>query len=300
MKLTKEQIGIEKISPSQLGTYEECPRLYYYRDWLKLQLTQDKLHLDYGNAIHSAIHIIFLEYDTNFGGGWSAGNFKNVLYSFDQHWRQEHVPVLSYEKVMSTKFGREMGFRSPKQLYEYMRADGIKILESYWKEKDRLLMEHGHDLINFETPMKIPIINPANPNERLPVMLSMRIDAETRDLKKGVDFKTSKGKYDEDESRKKIQGQCYCFARGYREFDYIVLRKDLKSDDRIEVVSLKYDDADMQAFYHRVEAILVGIANRHFDRPNKGHANWCDCLKYEEALSVKGIDLPRLGSAVAA
>lgn len=291
MKLTKEQIGLEKISPSQLDCYESCPRLFYYRDWLKLSLDQDKLHLDYGNAIHGAMESVYLEYDNHFGGGWQAGDIKKVIDRFSSLWKEKHVTFASWEKTMMTNFGKEMDFKSPKALWRYMYDDGIKIIESYWREKERLLVEHGLDLVEFEIPMRVPMVNPANPKEQLPIPLSLRIDAQTRDGKKGVDFKTSKSKYDADDTRKKIQGQCYCFAKGYREFDYVVLRKDLKSDDRVEVVSLLYDEADMQAFYFRVEAILAKIAQREFEKPIRGHANWCDCIKYEALLNVRGIDI---------
>ncbi|HEY5236666.1 MAG TPA: PD-(D/E)XK nuclease family protein [Rhabdochlamydiaceae bacterium] len=291
MKLTAAQIGLERISPSQLDCYEQCPRLFYYRDWLKLTLDQDKIHLDYGTAIHAALEFVYTEYDNNFGGGWQAGNFDKVVDAFLMYWKQHHVSEASYEKVARTKFGQEMGFKNKEALYEYMKEDGIKMLKSYWDNKELLLTKHGIDLVEFEIPMRVPMINPSKPDERLPIPLSLRIDAETRNKLKGVDFKTSKSKYDPVETRKKIQGQCYCFAKGYREFDYIVLRKDLKSDDRIEVVSLVYDEADMQAFYHRVEAILANISQRNFDKPMRGHANYCDCIKYEELLSVRGISL---------
>lgn len=298
MKLTAAQIGLEKISPSQLDCFEQCPKLFYYRDWLKLQLEQDRIHMDYGNAIHNAIESIYLEYDNHFGGGWQAGEFKKVVERFLSGWKQSNVPQSSYDKVMSTNFGKEKEFLSKEALYEYMKEDGIKMLMSYWDNKEKLLVEHGLDLVEFEIPMKVPMINPSNPAERLPIPLSLRIDAETRDGKKGADFKTSKGKYDVDETRKKIQGQLYCFVKGYREFDYIVLRKDLARDDRIEVVTLKYDEADMQALYHRVEAILTNISQRNFSAPLIGHASWCECKKYEMILSVRGVELPRLGTSV--
>ena len=69
-------------------------------------------------------------------------------------------------------------------------------------------------------------------------------------------------------------------------FDYIILRKGLKSEDRIEVVQLTYDEADMLSFYEHIRSILQKIANREFNRPSIGHSLWCDCKKYEEALLV--------------
>ena len=297
MELTKDNIGLEKISPSALSAFEECPRLFYYQNWLGLQLDQDKLHLDFGNAIHSAIKTLYLEYDNHFGGGWSAGSFKPVHTKFLENWRQIHVSEESFQNFMNTRAGKESEFTNKEELYNYMRADGIAMLKSYWEEKERMLIEYNHDLTDFELYRKIEMHNPEDPKDKLPIPLSMRLDAMNRDKTKIIDFKTSKSKYDEVETRKKIQGQCYLFAHlmdtgeFISKFDYIVLRKSLKSPDRIEVVQLEYDMADMLAFYMRVKAILTKIAMRQFDRPVLAHAEWCNCLKYEEALNVKSIEL---------
>ncbi len=303
-ELTKEMIGLDKISPSKLGDYEECPRLFYYRHWLGINLDQDRLHLDFGEAIHRAIESIYLEYDNHFGGGWSSGSFEPVKAKFLSSWKQHHVTDSSYKKFAETNFGKESGFKSKEDLYRYMRDDGLKMLQSYWNEKERMLVEYGHDFTEFETWMKCEIRNPSNKNEILPIPLNMRIDGRTRDKQKIGDFKTSKGKYNEEDSRKKIQGLSYCFGTLMLEgamvkhFDYIVLRKDLKSDNRIEVAQLHYDEADMQLYYERVKSILTRIAGREFDRPLRGHAHWCQCLQYEKELSVSGTELESILKAI--
>lgn len=297
--LTAEQIGLDRISPSKLDCYESCPKLFYYREWLGLKIDQDKLHLQFGTAIHAAIEMIYLEYDIHFGGAWIAGDFEKVIERFLRHWTPKHVTEESFQKFMSTKAGKESGFTDKDQLYESFKQDGIIMLQSYWDNKERMLVEYGHDLVEFEKMMKVRMVNPEDPSDSLPIPLSMRLDAKNRDNTKIVDFKTSKAKYDEVETRKKIQGQCYLFGELMEtgnfisKFDYIVLRKSMKSDDRIEVVQLEYDMADMLAFYHRVKAILTKIANREFDRPIAGHAGYCDCYKYEEILDVKDIHLTK-------
>lgn len=294
---TQIEIGLDKISPSALDCFEQCPKLFYYQNWLGIKLDEDKLHMDFGNAIHAAIEVVYLEYDNHFGGGWQAGSFEPVQKRFLEHWRQDHVKERTFENYMETRAGKESGFKNKEDLYRYMKADGIAILKSYWEEKEKMLVDYNHDLVDFELYRKIELHNPEDPSDALPIPLSMRLDAMTRDKTKIVDFKTSKNEYDEVESRNKIQGQCYLFAHLMEtgnfisKFDYIVLRKGLKSSERVEVVQLEYDMADMNAFYARVKAILVKIAQRQFDRPIKGHNNWCNCLKYEEALSVKEIQL---------
>jgi hypothetical protein len=196
---------------------------------------------------------------------------------------------------MKTKAGQESGFKSREDLYNYFKEDGLSIMQSYWNEKDRLVTEYGHDWNEFEIMMKVTMVNPADATDILPIPLSMRLDAINRKHTKIGDFKTSGSKYDEAETRKKIQGQCYGFGWLMKhnvfipEFDYVVLRKGLKRPDRIQVVPLKYDMADMQAFYFRVKNILLQIANKEFDRPLKGHAPYCRCKEYEERLNVKDI-----------
>ena len=295
--LTKERIGMEKISPSALDCYEQCPKLFYYQNWLGLKLNEDTLHMDFGNAIHEVLGYIHLLYDDNFGGGWEGQLFEDVEKRFLKLWTLNKVGKETFEKYMQTRAGRESGFKEPKDLYNYFKKDGIIILKSYWDNKEILLTEQDNDLSDFEKYMKVEIINPENPKEKLPIPLSMRLDAINRNKTKIVDFKTSGSKYDEIETRKKIQGQCYLF--GYlmttgnliNRFDYIVLRKGLKSPDRVEIVSLNYDRADMIAFFFRVKNILLRISNREFERQKVGHLPYCKCKEYEEALNVKEIEL---------
>ena len=290
--LTKERIGLDRITPSMLACYEECPRLFYYQDWLGLKMDEDRLHMDFGDAIHKALAWIHIKYDNNFGGAWMGQTFDAIEDEFVHLWNLPKVSEQSYQKYMKTRAGRESGFKSREELYEYFRDDGLLMLKSYWDMKEQMVAEHEHDLSEFEIPLKIEMHNPADPNDKLPIPLSMRIDAINRTHTKMVDFKTSGGRYDEVETRKKIQGQCYAFGHLMNtgqfigRFDYTVLLKGRKGDDRVQVVKLEYDMADMVAFYQRVKNILTRIANREFERPSHGHPNYCQCLKYEEKLKV--------------
>lgn len=290
--LTAQTIGLEKFSPSMLGTYEDCPRLFYYQNWLGLKLDEDRLHMDFGNAIHEAINEVYLQYDDNFQGAWQAGNFEDVKKRFLQNWKQSNVPEETFKKFMTTAAGRESGFTKKEDLYENFKEDGLIMLQAYWDKKEVLLAEYGHDLVDFEMYKKQVLFNPLNPEEKLPIPASYRIDARNRDQTKTVDFKTSKNKYNVEDTRKKIQGQLYLLGQWCEtgkfcgEFDYTVLRKGLKTEDRIEVVRLKYDEADLVACFYRIQAILAKIANKEFSRPSMGHAGYCQCRKFDEALNV--------------
>ena len=291
-KLTKEQIGLESISPSKLQCYEECPLNFYYSVYLGIQLPESKLHMDFGTAVHEAIHEIYLQYDDHFGGSWEAASFDRVKKRFLKNWKPSMVTESMLNDYSFTRAGRDNGFVNPKQLYDYFKDDGIKMLESYWKEKEMLLVDHGHDLKHFEVPNKTYLKNPFNPEEQLPIPLSYRLDAATREWDKIVDFKTSGSKYNQEETHKKIQGRLYLLAhlsetgKFISDFDYTVLRKQLVRDERIEVVNLKYTMDDMMETYLRVEVILQKIANKEFYPPTRGHPSWCRCRNYQEALKV--------------
>ena len=291
-ELTQENIGMDRISPSGLDCYEQCPKLFYYTNWLKLRLEQDKRHMDFGTAIHEALRWVYLEYDNHFGGAWEAGDFKHVKDAFNKFWTPKMVTQQSFENYKSTRAGRESLINSPMELYNYMKKDGYAMLKSYWHDKGQMLVDYDYDLTDFEVIMRTKICNPENMSECLPIPLSMRIDAINRDKTKIVDFKTSGHKYNEEETRKMIQGQCYVFGHLMktgeliRKMDYIVLRKELKSENRIEVVQLEYDEADMMALYIRIKTILHKIVNREFAVPNIGHSQWCQCGEFEEKLKV--------------
>ncbi len=295
MILNEATVGMKSISPSKLQTYLECPKLFYYRDWLGLKLDQDKMHMEFGNSVQRAIEFIYLLYDNNFGGAWEAEKktgWQQVEDRFAEHWKLKDVPEESFQKFLTTKAGKESGFTKHEDLFLYMWEDGIAILKSYWENKEMLIAQHGLDLDEFEIKMWTEIRNPVDPKEKLDIAFSGRIDGKNRDFTKLIDFKTSKGKWDEQESRKLIQCRAYPYmwlmkyGKFIPNFDYIVLRKGLKNPNRVEVVSLKFDEADMLSFYVQVKSILTSIANREFEAPRSNHASWCECKKFEEELSI--------------
>lgn len=293
-ELTQEMIGMDRISPTQLQTYEDCPLNFYYNCWLGLKLQDDRMHMDFGNAVQRAIETIYALYDNQFGGAWEAAknDFDRIEYTFNQEWKLANIPETSFQKFLTTKAGKESGYTKREQLFKQFQDDGMAILKSYWNEKDNLIAVHGLDLDEFEIMIRVPMHSPADENDKLPIPISGRIDAKNRLKTKLIDFKTSKGAYNEEDSRKLMQCRAYPFMWYMKhkewilDFDYIVLRKGLKSDDRVQIINLKFDEADMLAFYEQVKSILTRIANREFSRPRSGHANFCDCYKYEAMLTI--------------
>jgi len=296
-ELTKELLGIPKdrITPTMLQCYMDCPLNFYYSQWLGLKLgDDDRMHMEFGNSIQRAVEMIYALYDDNFKGAWEAekNSFDKVEKIFKQSWTKFHVPEASFQKFLNTKAGKESGFTTKEELYQEMYEDGIAILKSYWKDKEMLITQHDLDLDEFEIMVKVDMVNPADKNEKLPIPISGRIDAKNRKTTKLIDFKTSKGAYNEEKSRLLMQCRAYPFMWLQKhgvfipKFDYIVLRKGLKSEDRVQIISLKFDEADMLQFYIQVKSILQSIANREFSRPRNGHASFCDCYKFEKLLAI--------------
>ncbi len=293
--LTKEQIGLERITPSMLQAYEDCPLNFYYSCWLGLKLEDDaRHHMDFGNSVQDSIEVIYSMYDNNFGGAWQAAEsrFDEVELFFKKSWSKDKITEAGFHKFMETRAGKESGYTKKEQLHKQFYDDGIAILKSYWAEKDNLIAQHDLDLDEFEVMIKVEMVNPTDPTDKLPIPISGRIDAKNRNKTKLIDFKTSKGAYSEEKSRKLIQCRAYPFMWWLKNgewilnFDYIILRKGLVREERVQIINLKFDEADMLMFFAQVKSILTKIANREFPRGREDHQSFCDCYKFEKMLTL--------------
>lgn len=259
------ELGLDRITPSGLMMYKSCPKAFYYVVWLGLKLPQSTVHLDFGTAIHEAIDVMY-------GGRNSKGL-----------WDDDSSAYKALD-VLKQKFTRE-SCESDQQFIE-MLEDGILIVREYWSEKE-ILLSQGFNPIQFEIPGKEIMVNPET-KEPLPVPLSYRLDAILADHGVG-EFKTSSTAYDPFEVRARPQSLCYVWAY-YQKYGviprlhYVVMRKKLKKN-KIQHLKFKYEMADILAFDAEVRSILEKIKNKEFSRPMKGHPRYCDCEKFEAALT---------------
>lgn len=286
-----KEIGLNRITPSMLMTYNECPKLFYYRDWLGIKFPQDMRHMNFGTSIHEALDNIYSQYDNNFGGGWDGADFNKTVETFKRMWKKYLISKEEFERFAVTKKGFESGCKNANDLWKMMYDDGLLMLKDYWNEKEILLTDYGIDMEDTEIPVKMMMNNPTNPEESHPIPISMRIDGRTKD-NVTVEFKTSGGRYNEEETRQKLQGRSYAFE-GYQNYQhknprvvYIILLKNRKKDSRVQVIDLKYDESDMEMYYNEVGVILQKIANREFEAPLKDHKPYCQCGEYERMLKV--------------
>lgn len=286
------KIGINRISPSMIKEYEDCPKLFYYRSWLGLKLPQPQVHFVFGNAVHLAIGNIYDQLDNE--DLWKHAEFKIVKEIFLKNFTLDALDKdelnFNDQPVYPTEEDRVKKF-------EEMKNDGLSILKSYWDMKEDLLATHDINPTSFEVSVKCPIVHPVTKQE-LDLPASCRLDAVNYNGAV-VELKTSKAKYDEVETRNLPQALFYNMVKYLQEgklppwLAYIVMRKGLspKSKERIQVLKYTYEEADILAFIARVESIIEKIRAHQFDRPAIGHPQFCDCWKYEKALEVNDIKL---------
>jgi hypothetical protein len=258
-----------------LGEYLSCPKLFYYRSFLGLQLPQPQRHLKFGTAIHAAIDNVYEQMDKD--TLWDNAEFNCVKRTFEDNWT---IHCIS-DDDFKTKEEKE-------KCYQEMYDDGIAMLKSYWNKKEILLAE-GIDIKESEVIVKVPIEN-IETGEVLAVPLSCRLDGITST--EGIaELKTSSTKYDEIQTAQMPQALAYPYAywKKYGKIPkflyYIILRKKLQKEDRIQVIKIIPTEQTLLEFYHLVDVVLQKIANREFSK-SANHPRFCDCSRYETALNV--------------
>jgi hypothetical protein len=226
------------------------------------------MHLEFGTAIHESLGVMYGDRD------WSTDNLLKKAKS-------KLMQLFTLESVdLPDKTERLKKFSA-------MLNDGLIILDQYWAWKERLLSE-GIDPVQFELPIKMELWQP-DTKEKLPLPISLRLDCIAKDHTI-VEFKTSSQLYDPFEARARAQSLSYVWAY-YCKFgvipklSYVVMKKN-NGVDRIQHLKFQYDISDIIIFEKRVRSILEKIKNRHFDRPLRNHPRYCDCHKFEQALTI--------------
>lgn len=266
----KKELGINRISPSMLVMYENCPKAFYYIVWLGLKLPTPKMHLLFGTAIHAAIdHIYELQ------PKWAESSVDGALLILKTKFLEHHVDDKEYTPIQRT------------EKYLEMLNDGYEMLKQFWAQKE-ILWAKGVQPSKMELPIKMGLWNPET-KDPLEIPMSCRLDGETEDSNI-IEFKTSSAPYDEFETHLSNQSRSYVWVQFCRtgkipDVHYVVLRKKIKKN-KIQHLPLKYDMGDILAFDSKVRSILERIRNREFDRGKNCQA-YCDHRKIELLLNKK-------------
>lgn len=257
---------IDRISPSNVALYLQCPLAFYYKVIMKVQIPEENLHLLFGTAVHKAVEEMYN------GNPDLEGTFAQTF----------NINALDA--------------KSRKQHGQYMLM-GLDMVKNYGEIHPKLDKIYKLNKGNSEFRFKRPIINPVT-GEASRVPLSGVVDRVLTNTTKGriVEYKTSKDLWKSTETRFKVQSRLYNLwlfsEHGYisDETVYIVLLKKFKTsayDKTIQVIRYKPTKEDLAAFWEELDAILERIEAGSFERPTHGHMPYCDCIKYERILGVK-------------
>jgi hypothetical protein len=278
----QNKMDIDRVTPSMLKKFEECPLSFFYNYVLGIKLEdQQKMHFDFGTAVHAGIDMIYEQMDET--TGWDYADFSLVKEVFIKLFPSTSVtpdPKFPTEKERLEKWAE-------------MRKNGVDLLKAYWDEKEELYAA-GVNPKEFEVMMKFVPFNPET-REELEVPLSLRIDGLNREGKRIFEFKTSASKYDEVDTRNLPQTLAYVWAMYCKTgevfgVDYIVLLKNHKKN-RIQHLHYEYDLADVLAFDERVRTIIGKIKTRNYDLHQFCRVPYCDCRKFHDLLDVSDITL---------
>lgn len=269
----EQTLDINRITPSMLKKYEECPLSFYYGYVLKLSVEQQNMHFEFGTGIHLAIDNIFEQCDDE--TLWEHAEVSIPKQIFKAYFTEDKVNMVGFTDEAS---------RLDK--WQEMLDNGIELIIALWDEKERLYAA-GCIPTEFEKIMKMEVFNPET-KEPLEVPLSLRIDGLGK--KRIIEFKTSASKYDEVDTRTLPQTLAYVWAMYCKtgeiySVDYVVLLKNHKKN-RIQHLHYEYDMADILAFDERVRTIIGKIRNREYNLNQFCKTFYCDCKKIHNLLDI--------------
>ena len=246
-----------------LGSYLSCPLAFYYGYIAKIQMPQTRLHLLFGSAIHASIEGMY---------------------------NGEAEPMTIFKSIFRRE---ELDPEGQQKFAEYYMLGG-EMMKNYLETHPSLDKLYGLNAGKQEFKFKELVMNPLT-GEMSRIPLSGILDRIT-DNGKIIEYKTSKTKWKPTETRFKIQSLLYNlwfytkFGKIADETLYLVLLKKFrqtKRDEVIQVISYKPTLEDLAGAWEEVDFILDKIEAGEFSRPEFGHANYCDCYKYERFLGIR-------------
>lgn len=256
-----ETYALDRFSPSMMLTYLNCPLSFYYQYIARIHLPQKQIHLVFGSAIHLAVEAIYEDKDP-------------------------------YEPF-SEEFDKKKLLDEEKDLYAEFYKLGYEMIRNYIKVYPTLNKLYNLADGESEVWLRRKLINPYT-NEETNLPMSGRIDRLTTSGKI-VEYKTSKNKWKTEDLNYTIQTHLYNlwyhteYEKMPEETLYIILLKKYKHQGRGETYQAlsKHCTLDeIASTFDEVQLILAKINNNEFERPGGWHPPWCDCYKFEEALTI--------------
>jgi len=254
---------LDRLSPSMVGLYLTCPLAFYYAYIAKIQIPQTRLHLLFGTAVHAAIEELYTH------------------------------PDKAYEKFKETFKKEELDLEGQQKFSEYYML-GLEMIKNYIESHTLLQDIYNLQDGTSEFAFREKVVNPLT-GEKSRIPISGRLDRIlANDII--VEYKTSKTKWNADETRFKVQSLLYnlwFFTKHNhlaRKTLYLILLKKYKQTKRDEVLQIIESNPtleDLAGAWEEVDSIIDKIESGMFERPTSGHPRYCDCYKYERLLGIK-------------
>lgn len=244
---------IEKISHSALRDYLRCPKLFYYRHVLKLNLPESPIDLVFGKALHKALEL---------------KDSKDMKKTFISEFKKELIDEKAHFK------------------YEELSRKGLEFCERFRDEEDFLSLR-----IN-KTEHKISKTGIKDPSSGLALKFNELvgvIDFLSEDGSIG-DYKTSSHTYSQKEVDESLQPTMYYLLHWLEygtlptKFKYVVFLKKRKTCP-IQVLTTTRTKEDITNLIKTCNEVYDKVEKREFKRSH-GLGEYCDCFKFEELIKV--------------
>ena len=257
---------LDRISPSMVGAYLNCPLAFYYAFIAKVKIPEKNLHLLFGTAVHKAVEEMY------------NGN-PDLTTVF-----RETFDIGKLDPISQKEHGQ----------YMLLGLDMVKNYAELHPKLDKIYhLAEGNSEFRFKKPIINPITKEAT---RIPVSGVVDRIVDPKGKGRIIEYKTSKDVWSPKESRFKVQSRLYNLWL-YTEFGfiseetiYIVMLKKFKTskfDKTVQVIRYKPTIEDLAEAWEELDTILDKIEAGVFERPTHGHPRYCDCYKYEKALGIK-------------
>jgi len=273
------------LSSTQLLTYANCPRQYYFHYIEKITKPTTSPHLVYGGVLHKALE--------EFNKSLIAVPLteQEVIDVFEKTWEKElNKSKIEFKRYSENDF-KEMGKKSLIQFFKHINYEPMICYDS---------KENKVPAVEYE--FTIPVINIDNTiNENYCLFGVIDLIAQVNKNLIVFDHKTSKDPYDDFKIQTSIQLILYAYAcrdilsRGLMldtdkvKEDYVAFNifvKDYKKPSpRIQQCQRRISDDDITNLHHIILSTIRGIENDVFI-PNYGQ-NCFMCDYREECLKFK-------------
>jgi hypothetical protein len=185
-------LGLNRITPSMLSQYNDCPLNFFYSSWLGLKLPQTQVHFKFGTAIHDAIDKL-----------WTTKILEDGITTFTNEFLIEHLDDYTVK-------GELLSTSEKVQKFGEMIHDGKLMLTEFYSMIDKFEKVDNIHPVEFELAWKEILTNPETKLDPLEVPLSCRLDCLAKDHII-VEFKTSSAEYDVFETRASMQALSYAW-----------------------------------------------------------------------------------------